>query len=635
MATLAEYQAEVSAQDEALIASLSGGTASAYAIAVERIAHAGMEAELQKQPQEVINRWNFKGRREAMPGPMLWRFDWRKRADTELHPFIPTEVAILRKSAEYGDAWSKELDKLNVKTHTTGHCDINYFVEDNSLVRNVRDAFQQAVGDWMETQRYERTFYQQSAIVGLATVLEQRQDIVIALRAAQDLGAGGVTAFPIDVPIWKEALAFGVSLVPYVGNSIALAEAYEGRDLFCRKLGTIERVLTVTLVAIPAVMKVAKAGRAVYTAARLSRLYGGNAASWSRVILAGERATAQPTVTHAVLQAGARVKAQQSLDRQITEEAQRALAILTGKSAAESAAATTSSAPLRLIEALKQLGAAKPALAELDHLALHRVVEAARTKSGPNLALAKGQLLEELKESRTVRLLSQQFAGRALGVEGKGTLEYFPGHMLTDAHRAKVTDGIVGLRLPKSQIKPQWLGQRTPQQIERIQGVIQPLAVDEAKAGRASAQGLGFKYDVTEADRAAIKAVAAKRFKKLETVAAKNGTPVGTTLEKVEHQVANEYKLGEIGGQARGTIERLDQFEDGSLPSIFFGDQEFLVYVPGVSKVKIFGVLPRDVRAAGLTKRLRGEGINFEVLGIDITAKELETLAAEVLALAK
>jgi hypothetical protein len=62
----------------------------------------------------------------------------------------------------------------------------------------------------------------------------------------------------------------------------------------------------------------------------------------------------------------------------------------------------------------------------------------------------------QLKESRTVKLLRQQFGKRALGLEGIGIPEYFPGHMLTDAKNAKIMDGIVGTRLPKSQIKAQW-----------------------------------------------------------------------------------------------------------------------------------------------------------------------------------
>jgi hypothetical protein len=207
--------------------------------------------------------------------------------------------------------------------------------------------------------------------------------------------------------------------------------------------------------------------------------------------------------------------------------------------------------------------------------------------------------------------------------------------MLTDWKRSKLTDGIVGARLPKSKILQQWYGQRTPQEIERIRGVIQPFAVDEAKAGRASSKGLAYSYKPSQADADALKAVAVRRFQKLQARAAKENRTVGVTLEQVETQVSKEYKLGEIGGQARSTLERLDQFEDGSLPTVFFGDEEFLILVPNVSKVKIFGVLPKNVPGAGLTRRLRAEGINFESFGLNITDAELQSLTEEILKAAK
>jgi hypothetical protein len=138
----------------------------------------------------------------------------------------------------------------------------------------VKKAFQQALQDWMGRQRFNPKYYQQSAIVGMATVLEERQDIVIALRAAQDMGAGNVTATPIDIPLWQEALAFGVSCAPYLGEAIALVEAWEGRDLFCRKLSMVERVLTVMFIVIPPLMKGARLGRRIFAAERVPMILG-------------------------------------------------------------------------------------------------------------------------------------------------------------------------------------------------------------------------------------------------------------------------------------------------------------------------------------------------------------------------
>jgi hypothetical protein len=348
----------------------------------------------------------------------------------------------------------------------------------------------------------------------------------------------------------------------------------------------------------------------------------------------GERASAHPEVRNALLHAAQRVKAKQALSSQAIKDAEKALAILLGNAPAPRVPALTA-AQGQILQALKKLGASKALLKELDELALSRVVDAARTKNGLEVALGKGQLLEELLEVRTVKLLREQFGKQALGIEGAGVAEFFAGHMVRDSAGRKITDGIVGARLPKSQFKPEWYGKRTQQEIDNIRGVIQPFAIKEAKAGRASARGLGYKYNVTEADIAALKAVAQKRFEKLKYRAAKDGKPFTKTLEEVEKEVASEYRLGEMGGQARSTLERLDINEDGSLPSIFYGDEEYLVYMPGVSKVKIFGVVPRNVSGKALTKQLRKQGINFEILGINITAQELEDLATDVLNVAK
>lgn len=354
------------------------------------------------------------------------------------------------------------------------------------------------------------------------------------------------------------------------------------------------------------------------------------------MISIGERASAHPEVRKALLVAAERVKAKQALSSQAIKDAEKALAILLGNAPAPKVRALTE-AQGKILQALKKLGSSKALLKELDEHALNRVVDAARTSAGSDVAraLGKGQLLEELLEVRTVKLLREQYAKQALGIEGAGVAEFFAGHMIRDSGGLKITDGIVGTRLPKSQIKPAWYGKRTQQEIDNIRGVIQPFAIKEAKAGRASAKGLGYKYHVTEAEMEAFKEVAKKRFERLKNQAAKEGKPFTKTLEEVEKEVKSEFKPGEMGGQARSTIERLDINEDGSLPTILYGDEQYLVYIPGVSKVKIFGVVPRDVSGKALTRRLRSQGINFEILGINITAKELEDLATEVLNIAK
>ncbi|NGM84206.1 hypothetical protein G5B47_17475 [Paenibacillus sp. 7124] len=621
---------------------LAGGTAHAPEIAGYRFAVDLMEEDLRLRPADIVNKFEFRSRQEpGTRGPLLWQRDAIERSKKMMTPYEPSEAEYLRKNTEYFEAIKTKLGLLNVKTHTTGACDKQYFMEENPEVEKVKKELIEAIRTWMNAHKYEPNFYKMSAVEGIAAVLQERQDIVFSLRAAQDLGAGKVTAFDRDVSFLGEALAFGIGCLPIVGNAMALLEAYEGRDLFCRELSPTERALAIFSVLLPGLLRLIKVGRAAYSATRLAQLYGRDAAKWSYMIQMGERAAIQPAARITVQEAGSAVRAGKRLSPQAVKDAEESLGKLMGKSVGGASAAPVLSinqTRKMLLEALEKLGNTTPSLKELDVNALARVSEAAFTKKGISMDRAKGQLLEELKESRTVKLLREQFSAKALGLDAdKFKLEYFPGHMLTDSRNRKITDGIIARRLVGSEIQQVWYGARTHQEIKRIQGVLEVWAIDEAKAGKASSQGLSYKYNVTEEDLAALKEVAMKRFENRKLKAAKEGKPFTATLEEIEKGIAKEYKLGEIGGQARSTIERLDSMEDGSLPRIFVGGDEYLVRIRSISKTKIFGVLPKDVPSKGIVKRLRspltkgGEGLDFEVIGINITQKDLEELTKKVL----
>ena len=361
-------------------------------------------------------------------------------------------------------------------------------------------------------------------------------------------------------------------------------------------------------------------------------MYGRGA--WSKLLGFAERTVLSnsPPAKVILKEAGLLVKAEQKLTASLAKDAEKALATLGGKGAVT--VPSRSAAEKLLLEELRKLGSAKAVIKELDELALKRVVDAAATKAGPSVAMAKGQLLEEFKEARTVRLLQEHLGVKALGLEaGKMRPQYFPGHMLRDDAGRKITDGLVARRVASGKVQQAWYGKRSPEQTKKIEGVLDVLAVDECKGGRASARDLGYMRDVTTADRVVLDAVAVKRFEKAKRQAATAGKPLTTTLEDIQKDVAKEYKMGEMGGQARADVERLDAFEDGSLPSIFVGDAEYPVRLKSISSTKIFGVLPKDVAksSGALVRKLQSQGLNFEVLGINIIQKELEDVAAEVL----
>lgn len=652
--TLDDYRRTLDDQRSRLFRALADGVTSGDAIALLRLTLALMDEDLQHRPNETVSIHELRATREpGVDGPFLWQTQAAKRADAQLRAYEPTDAQRIQKETEYREFVVQRLQTLNVKAHTGGTCDIGYFMEERllpsdqqekgreqSLVDAVKGQFIRAVQDWMRQHRNDPDFYTKPAVFGVAAVLEERQDIVLALRLAQSLGTQ-TTAYKLEDPTLAAEVTVGViECLPYIGNALTLIEVYEGRDLFCRPLSPVERVLMGAVVLVPAGIRVIKGGKALYSAARLEFMFG--KAKWSQFLAIAERMELQnsPKVRLILKEAGLLVKAKKPIPAPLLKDVEKALKTLVGKSGAAKVPLYTA-AEEALFDALKKLGSAKAVLGEIDHLSLKRVADRAVTKRGLNVDLAKGQLLEEFKETRTVRMLQDQFSLKALGLEGgNAKLHYFPGHLLTDSSMLRpVTDGIVAKHVPLADIKPLWYGQRTPEAIKRIQGVLDILAIDEAKAGRASARDLRYIRDVTEADREALKVIAIKRFEKVTAQAKKAGTPVSTTLEKIEAEVNKEYKMGEIGGQARADIERLDALEDGTLPSIFVGDVEYLALLRSGPRTKIFGVLPKDVARAseGMARRLQrsvkegGEGLNFEILGINIMANDLAELAKQVL----
>ena len=82
-------------------------------------------------------------------------------------------------------------------------------------------------------------------------------------------------------------------------------------------------------------------------------------------------------------------------------------------------------------------------LRSLDVLSLERVLA-----KGPNVDHLKGQLLEELVESRLVPWLRTREGGFALGVTvpaGK-KLEFIPGHLIRDTAGRQISDGMLVYR---------------------------------------------------------------------------------------------------------------------------------------------------------------------------------------------
>jgi hypothetical protein len=262
-----------------------------------------------------------------------------------------------------------------------------------------------------------------------------------------------------------------------------------------------------------------------------------------------------------------------------------------------------------VIDLFRELSSQHKILESLDQFAMQRILG-----KGPNVDHLKGQLLEELLESLVVPWLRDRAGSFALGIETAGKkLEFIPGHLIRDAGGRQITDGILAIR---------------------NNGVLEIMAVFEAKAGRRAARELslagGSLSSLSPAERLELRAAAkdfllAQRadFLLAQRAAAQEaGKPFKKTLEEVEREVA----LSERGGQVRRDIERLSENADGTLAELRIGADLIPVRLSPI-RTKFFGVLPGDVRTTLLERELRAAGFTFEIVGVDIKQKDLKSIA--------
>jgi hypothetical protein len=256
---------------------------------------------------------------------------------------------------------------------------------------------------------------------------------------------------------------------------VATYKAYAGRDLFGYRLTDLERGILAATVLLPLAGRVVKGGRAVYSEARLVALYGRDARVWSRTIRAGGRATGSGRALRTTEEAEAAIRIQQSLGRTLAQDAANAL-----PNVVRGSASVSLSVDQAVTDLFRELSSQHRILGSLDEFAMQRILE-----KGPNVDHLKGQLLEELLESRVVPWLREQAGPFALGVQTSGKkLEFIPGHLIRDASGRQITDGILAFR---------------------NNGVLEIVSVFEAKAGQRAARELslasGSISSLSKADR--------------------------------------------------------------------------------------------------------------------------------------
>lgn len=608
-ANLAPYRRAVVREETKLRMALAGGKASAGELASLRVTWQIMLTELTTAPGSVLV-WDRMGPDPTFgfTGADRWYMASVKKAGEQIHPQYGTPEQLNRKTEEYLDLALKMLRWGQVRQEVLVDKQRGkqfLILGANPLVPKIMELLSQELMSWFRAQPNTRDLIEFPARAGLATMLSERPDLAALLRIADTLPADvEVSDVPIDRPAMVEAVEFAIGLIPVVGSVVAAYEAWSGVDLFGYQLSDLERGILGASVLLPFAGRVVKGGRALYTEARLVRLYGSEAATWSRAVGAGARGAAERQALQTIERAERAIRVERSLTQSLSREAATAVPALT-----KGAATITTTVDQAVLDVFRELSSAHAELRSLDALAIERVLA-----KGPNVDHLKGQLLEELIESRLVPWLSTREGGFALGVTipaGK-KLEFIPGHLIRDAAGRQITDGILAFR-------------------DGEELVI--AAVFEAKAGKHAARELSFKRgglsSLTDAERTELRANAKDVWREQRDAARAAGKPFKKTLEDVE----KEYALSELGGQVRRDIERLGA-DEGGLARIRVAGQEIAARI-SPTRTKFFGVLPKDVRAGTIEAQLKEGGFAYEILGVDIKSAALKDVAAKLQPLAE
>jgi Pre-toxin TG len=620
---LRPYRAELQSVEARLRAALADSTASVTEVALARAARDLMDEQLLRWPYAVLS--NFDGKSDPETGARsekYWRRVMESSARRDIQPLEDETVAAQyhRLQRDYNDK-ALELVNLPFKGPTRFEDRVEgivYLVRPNrALLSKLMPIVASELLKWFKRHRITKDFLGRPAELGFYEFLLDRPDMDAMLRII-DEQPRDVTAYedPSIITAQTQTAAqalmeTAISFVPIVGEVVVAYEAWSGKDLFGNSLSDLDRGILGASMLLPMLGMVVKDGRAVYSETRLVRLYGGTASEWEHAISAVGR-----------LEAGdARVLAEAEEALRLAKRlepglARRAAAALPG--IAKPAGLLQTSVDKAVSEAFTLLSKRHPIVSTLDEYAILRILE-----KGPHPDLIKGQLLEELIESRLVPWLADPNGYIALGFRSPiapgSTVLFVPGHMISDIHGRQLTDGILAT----------W---------ENNELLIQ--VVFEAKAGKSAARelrvGKGGISSLSDADRAQLRAEASRVYRTLKRRAELEGTTFTKKLEDVEKDVLADIRYSEEGGQVRRDIERLYEDVDGRPSLIYIGDRPKPVPARiSPTRTKFFGVLPGDVDPTTIQSSLQGLGYNFEVIRAAIGRRDLQSISDQLTPLAQ
>jgi hypothetical protein len=238
----------------------------------------------------------------------------------------------------------------------------------------------------------------------------------------------------------------------------------------------------------------------------------------------------------------------------------------------------------------------------------------ARIAEKADPAHIKGQLLEELMARKVEQMLGTEAGRTALaGERAAEKLEFIPGHLVRDAKGRQFSDGLIVIR-------------RGPTDLEVV-------TILESKAGKASSRGLKSAYtplkelddeDLFWLRMDAIDELRETNPRQIPGLDGMSSTEIDELYKADVDRIIDRLPKSE-GGQPVKDIERLVEGGitiDGK-PTKLRG---------GRGSTKVVGAVPSDVSAKGLKDAVAQQGVKFDVLDMEATSKEINSLASEIAA---
>jgi hypothetical protein len=555
-----------------------------------------MEELLSKSPESVLvfpaNKQKFKKPEDVWYDYML---------EQAYKAYVPQDIdptTFRQKASEY-EAFVKAIrERVNWSyTFADKYNGVVYVMQQNAQVDVVVTEIIYEFGRYARLSTTAPNYLKNQPLFFFHQMLSERQDLVEALRYAQtlpaDLSSWTVT---VDQPAMVQVIEIGISFIPYVGTTVSLYEAATGRDIFGYKLDNTDRAILAAGALLPFVSRFVKGGRALYTASRMSKLYGRDAGRLGRILAISERYSSQPALMKKIADARKAKIAGKVIDQQLAKDVSVGIKALNLQSATQP---TVTTLKQEVVDAIKKLGLGQALVGELDAPAIQRIFEKG---SRPKM---RGQALEELVEARMAKWLQDPAGAAALGIDKKDVV-FLPGHMLKHPNGMRqITDGVLA---------------------RRNGNVLEILGIFEAKSSKkAVAELRKAKVPLSAADRLEIRMVAREELEAAQELAAAEGRTYTRTLADHEADLLKPMTQQEEG-QIRRSIERLYQNDQaGHLQKIYVGTELLEVRI-SPKNTKVFGVVPKGTNLPELEAECRKLGLNFEALGMDVSTGDLNKL---------